>query len=239
MRKSKIGRWMQYQRKVVLRRPKLPKPPLAPKFRTSTALQKGVVPPRKRVTLPYCQINLATPPVLTDSVATVQTIRLNSCFDPNFAIGGIQPMGFDQWSAMYKRYTVVSARIIVKCNPTTANYYGGTFGINVLPVTGGSVPVVTSETAAITSVWSTWNTYTQSANATKCVFKWDAAKYFGVEDIMDGDDFTGDTTGSNPNREAAASVWISADVNTQPTSTFTTYVEYDVVFHEPREITES
>lgn len=216
-------------------RPIPPNKSIMPKFKTSLAMQKGIIAPRRRVTLPFFEATIGTPPVLVDSVTTVQSYRLNSCFDPRYAIGGAQPMGFDQWAAMYKRYTVVSCSITVKCNPLTASYYGGNFGVNVVPEDSGSIPVVTSEADAITSPWSKWNTYTQSAAAGKIVFKWDAAKYFGVDDIMDGDDF-GSVVTNNPLRQAVAVVWISADVNTQPTSMMNVYMEYDVIFHEPKEI---
>lgn len=35
-----------------------------------------------------------------------KVFRMNSLFDPEVTIGGHQPMGFDQWAAMYNRYLV-------------------------------------------------------------------------------------------------------------------------------------
>jgi len=32
--------------------------------------------------------------------------RTNSCFDPNLTATGAQPVGWDEWSALYSRYTV-------------------------------------------------------------------------------------------------------------------------------------
>lgn len=40
--------------------------------------------------------------------------RGNSCFDPEFAIGGAQPMGFDQWAAFYRRYRVKGIKVILQ-----------------------------------------------------------------------------------------------------------------------------
>lgn len=37
--------------------------------------------------------------------------RGNSLFDPEFAVGGAQPRGFDEWSALYERYIVYSCTI--------------------------------------------------------------------------------------------------------------------------------
>lgn len=39
--------------------------------------------------------------------------RGNSCFDPDFATGGQQPLGFDEWSSFYRRYRVKGAKIRV------------------------------------------------------------------------------------------------------------------------------
>ena len=36
--------------------------------------------------------------------------RGNSCFDPDFAVGGTQPLAFDQWSALYTRYRVLASK---------------------------------------------------------------------------------------------------------------------------------
>lgn len=35
-----------------------------------------------------------------------KVFRMNSLFDPEFIIGGHQPMGYDQWTPMYNRYLV-------------------------------------------------------------------------------------------------------------------------------------
>lgn len=40
--------------------------------------------------------------------------RGNGPFDPEFAAGGSQPMGYDQWSAFYRKYRVRAAKITVK-----------------------------------------------------------------------------------------------------------------------------
>lgn len=38
-------------------------------------------------------------------------LRANSIFDPEFAVGGHQPLGHDQWKAFYTRYTVIATKI--------------------------------------------------------------------------------------------------------------------------------
>jgi len=47
--------------------------------------------------------------------------RANGMYDPNVAIGGHQPYGFDQWCAMYRRFCVHSSTIDVRCMPNATS----------------------------------------------------------------------------------------------------------------------
>lgn len=40
--------------------------------------------------------------------------RGNGAFDPVFAVGGGQPIGFDQWSAFYRKYRVTGSKVELK-----------------------------------------------------------------------------------------------------------------------------
>ncbi len=44
-------------------------------------------------------------------------IRANSIFDPEVAVGGHQPMGFDQYMLMYDRWTILGSKITVQFLP--------------------------------------------------------------------------------------------------------------------------
>lgn len=74
--------------------------------RLSRSLPIGF-PRSKVVKLRYVQqINL-------DAGASTLVSRAFSCngmFDPDFALGGHQPMGFDQWMSFYNHYTVIGAK---------------------------------------------------------------------------------------------------------------------------------
>lgn len=41
------------------------------------------------------------------------TYRANSLFDPNFAVGGGQPTGFDQWTNFFSKYRVTACKMTV------------------------------------------------------------------------------------------------------------------------------
>ncbi len=57
------------------------------------------------------------------AAATVNRVyAYNDLFDPNVTGVGVQPVGFDQWCALYGRYEVVSCRVVHELyNNATAN----------------------------------------------------------------------------------------------------------------------
>lgn len=65
----------------------------------------------------------------------VKTFRANGLFDPDSALGGHQPSGFDFWSQKYDRYVVLGSKITIRpigngSNPT----------INRIDVTSDQIP---------------------------------------------------------------------------------------------------
>ncbi len=78
------------------------------------------VPSRMMVTLRYSDLITVNP-----SAAFGQyTFRGNSVFDPDYTSTGHQPRYFDQWSAFYQRYKVISSRIKV-----SVSNYSATSGV--------------------------------------------------------------------------------------------------------------
>lgn len=75
------------------------------------------IPSAKYVKLKYCQILAINETAAWDYVAT---FSLNSLYDPDYSLGGHQPMGFDQWTTFYKNYIVNAAKITV----STVNSHG-------------------------------------------------------------------------------------------------------------------
>lgn len=179
----------------------------------------------------YCSIFNQVPPVLATATA-VNQFRFNSLFDPEVALGGHQPYGFDQWMAMYSRFTVISATARLTCVPTDGTYYSGNFGMNIVP--NGSTPV-TDEATTIESQYSVWKPYTQNSAINTFIIKLDVAKYFGVHDVMDDDTLSG-TNLTDCNKQALLSCWTSGNLATTPQSTFTLVISYDCYVHEPREV---
>lgn len=60
----------------------------------------------------------STTPLAFTAPGTAQmAIRCNGIFDPEVALGGHQPLYFDQLSALYNHYTVIASKITVRTSP--------------------------------------------------------------------------------------------------------------------------
>lgn len=74
-------------------------------------------------TLPYADTFTLT--TAAAGTAVSKYYSMNGCYDPDPALGGAQPMWFDQFTAVYDRYTVLRARakvtFMVAAGTTTAN----------------------------------------------------------------------------------------------------------------------
>ena len=89
-------------------------------------------------------------------VGTVQTMFLNSLYDPNYTGTGHQPYGFDQLAAFFQQYIVHAARFQL-----ITSTIGGTAEVcvayQVFPTAGGvSIAGITSDAAAEKSTVSTF-----------------------------------------------------------------------------------
>lgn len=68
-----------------------------------------ICPDVMRVQLPYSLRKSAVGGGAVDIVDFV--LRGNGPNDPDFAVGGQQPIGFDEWSAFYRRYRVTASKV--------------------------------------------------------------------------------------------------------------------------------
>lgn len=57
----------------------------------------------------------------TGAVAKVNYIRGNGPYDPDNGIGGGQPVGFDQYTALYQKYKCFGSKVVLKYVNTGAN----------------------------------------------------------------------------------------------------------------------
>jgi len=98
----------------------------------------ATMPRRKLVSFKYVhRANLLTADV-PGVIAWGNAIRLNSLFDPEYAVGGHQPMGFDQWQAFYNAYKVTHCRVKITFAATSGG--SGSVVIAAMPeITDGTL----------------------------------------------------------------------------------------------------
>lgn len=209
-------------------------PAIRSKFTLTRRDNPAIFPPRLRQTLVYSETFAITTGALIGIPTTTQW-RLNGLNDPRVAVGGHQPMGFDQLMAIYTKYTVLGAKVTVYFAASDAAYYTGDCGINItdpLAVVGGAID------GLIESQYSTYGVYVQSGNATKLSIGLDMGKYFSIKDMLDEADVQG-TAATDPLRQVYATIWAGTHKGVAQVVNATIKIEYDTMFVEPRNVPQS
>lgn len=97
----------------------------------------GVCPDVMQVQLKY-----STNSLYNAASPNVKVYRGNGAFDPEFAVGGGQPMGFDQWSAFYRRYRVIACKVTARATNGISTNSSGVF---VVPLNTSAITTSPSE----------------------------------------------------------------------------------------------
>lgn len=183
---------------------------------------------KRKAMLRYMENALA----ITSTTGSVGTyvFSANGMYDPNITGTGHQPMGFDQIMLSYNHYVARHAKIQVLFRNTSTTY----------PV------VVLSRCAAATAVTDQQRileegNYVKTAllpagvqGCTKILaLDMNIAKFGGVDDLLDRDDYQGDTA-ANPVEQSYFHIQVFTEDFTTATVNFEVIIEYDAVFTEPR-----
>ncbi len=188
-----------------------------------------VAPDSVRVVLPFEAI--LTPNATLGSLYSYQ-FRGNSVYDPDYTGSGAQPTGFDQWSAFYNEYCVLSSRVDLECLCTTAA------GVEyvVYPSYNANLPSTTLD--ASSRPYAQRCFLLNSGNGVKGSLRssMSTAQMMGVrEEAIVDDDAYGATVAANPGSSA---VWYWTVVAQNKTNTTTLgdairiRICYDVLFHD-------
>lgn len=176
--------------------------------------------------------------------ATAATVvyRANSAFDPRYATGGNQPLGYDEWAAFYDHYTVLGSKINVKFIPST-----------ITPVTGSAIVSISTQDDFVTSgvigtqlierAASRWGIMTGAdAKGYKSLTQtFSSKKFFGVSDVDDNIAKLGAATLTNPSEQAFFHVSAGAVDNSSNPSSITAIIQIDYIlkFTERKALTGS
>jgi len=157
--------------------------------------------------------------------------RLQSCYDPNYGLGGGQPRYFDQYMAMYQKFVVLGAKITLETmnQDTTRNNRVGMMitndnALRTDPIDYNQPKVGRKTTLApIGSGGSIQNLR----------MNYSSKKWFGVKNLTTDDDFAG-SSGGNPERESYLHcvTWSPNGVDSDSV-TFVLTIDYIVKFFSP------
>jgi len=172
----------------------------------------------------------------TNGAITEYFMSCNSLFDPNRTASGHQPMGFDQWSALYNQYYVTSARIKIKLLADQANTAPCIVGIYL---TDGTSTPYTSASEFIEAKKGVYKMFAHSGSReVNLSYPFNAKKYFDVNDIKDNTKLQAPITAS-PAEEAFFVIWYSTLDGTTETANMMITVDYNSHFTEPKDLGQS
>jgi len=170
-------------------------------------------PLKKFVKLRYVVHEPVTAPAV-NSIA-VKEYRANGMYDPEFALGGHQPYGFDQLMAQYNHFTVLKSTFNVEV--MNANFADNFYITTALTADSGTLAAAYAAGGAgaagcnalrelpITSRTLAVNTYGQDVRGShrNTQLRFDAARYFGKRayDLIGDSRFQGDV-GADPPEQA-------------------------------------
>lgn len=159
--------------------------------------------------------------------------KCNGLYDPEDALGGHQPYGFDQYAAIYNHYKVFKSRAIVQWNVTTgARHEGLIVGINITPgATDADVPRTKMEKqdGKINYQW-----VSPSGDSTAVIVKpWNAKSYFGMQ--KDESELSA-AVGADPTELSHYCVWASNPAGAETFVFYNITVEYYIEFSEPKSL---
>lgn len=163
-------------------------------------------------------------------------IRANSLYDPEYALGGHQCYGFDQYvPALYNHVCVLGSKITCVFSQGNPAVYSATNNIICgISLRDDAVAITNPSLVREQGGYSTWTMITNQTAPKRRTMKYSAKRFHNVKDVKDNKQLTHDFQ-SNPEEEAFFHVW-AAPCATNVDALNTTVqiiVEYIAILQEP------
>lgn len=180
---------------------------------------------------------------LTTSSPVSFIYRANSIYDPEYAVGGNQPLGHDQWGAVYNHYIVLYSKINVRFIPFGSNHYPGMLmlALNDDAALSGTIWGDLEQNRSKYKYMDT--SFEANSTGQNLILKrgFNCRKFFDVKDVKDNVSRLGADFGANPteqcfyiltysNLDTADALGIGYAIVT---------IDYVVEMSEPKDIPES
>lgn len=171
----------------------------------------------------------------TNIANLVGTYRLNSLYDPDSAVGGSQPLGFDALTSIYSKYRVTGA--LVKVTYTNPSADGVFVGVRIRSGASGESGISGLSHNYVQSLKNNWMRCMNNSGSQVSVFKqyvpmnvpWGKTK----QQLYDDDEFAA-SIGGNPAREVFMEPYMIPTVGSTDSVYVSMQVTYFVTFSEPK-----
>lgn len=225
---------MPYTRKTVRRKPRAKRAPRRYYRKKKTASSVIVKSPSAFPDKMFTKLNYVDMLDITTSTTSHQVYRGNDCFDPYYTGAGHQPMGFDEYMGIYKKFTVMASKIVI----TTMSQSGYPTSLTVRPVNDTTAPAyqyVAKERPRTRSI--SFNNYS-GRHLLKHYMT--SARQFGVDrkSVMSEDNYSG-TSSASPANDWYWSCFAKADSGLSTQFYLWIKITYYVVFHERSQMSTS
>lgn len=147
------------------------------------------------------------------------TFRLNSIFDPNYSVGGHNPIGYDEWFLFYNSYLVmwtdwhISFQLYTNTGATNSMVVGA-FPSNTTTFPGSSVQSAVENGRGSYRILQVLGTNSDSQKSIRG--SWAAKDWFNVSDLRDNWGEIGAAWDTNPTEEAYLFVYSGTSNGTAP-----------------------
>jgi len=184
---------------------------------------------KHRATLRYFGNFASVNPGIGGTAASV-CYSANGLADPDITGAGHQPIGFDQYMALYQNFTVIGAKI--HCYFENGDNENAQFVFVTCRNSSANEPDTREVVENGYLNMKLMSARTKDRYIAECGTSVDIAKYLGLSNIMDEDDAQGDAL-NNPQRQVYFLVGAFPTTSTDSGVVYVNVViEYDVVFHE-------
>jgi hypothetical protein len=182
------------------------------------------IPNEFAVSLYYAQVN-----DYTSGLSQSQIFRGNDLYDPDFSGAGSQPLGFDEYMALYQNFRVVRSH----CEMSVCSNAGG------IGILASLVPLLTttaygSQAGAIANPFAKYELVGNATGMNKCKIShtFDTHAIYGLKkNVVDYDDGFWGTSSSSPAKQWFWRIELGTANGTQScNSDLVVRIRYDVIF---------
>lgn len=194
-----------------------------------------LLPSKQVVRLKYCDLIGLDP--AASWIASQYTFSANGLYDPDITGTGHQPMGFDQWTALYNKYTVIGSKITVKPafnnSPESGSYVCGL-------TVEGLVPTAASITKLMETFPGRMKTVQSGIQIPTFVGKFKPHYWYPNRKLLT-DDLLAGTASANPSDQVYYNIYayyVDQATNATEIKLIVT-IDYLVVFTDPIDVSPS